>query len=85
MTRAGGGDTMETLEWIDGNLVSYNGYISHSARAYVGDHSMSDPFISPLLGDFEGFPPAVLTSGTRDLFLSLTCMTHRKLRQAGVV
>ncbi|WP_239508534.1 alpha/beta hydrolase fold domain-containing protein, partial [Serratia marcescens] len=71
---------METLEWIDGNLVSYNGYISHSARAYAGDRSMSDPFISPLLGDFEGFPPAVLTSGTRDLFLSLTCMTHRKLR-----
>jgi monoterpene epsilon-lactone hydrolase len=35
-------------------------------------------------GDFHGFPPAILTSGTRDLFLSLTVMTHRKLRQAGV-
>jgi epsilon-lactone hydrolase len=40
--------------------------------------------ISPIYGDFSGFPPAILTSGTRDLFLSLTVLTHRKLRRAGV-
>ena len=40
--------------------------------------------MSPIYGDFHGFPPAILTSGTRDLFLSLTVLTHRKLRQAGV-
>ncbi len=85
LTRAGGGDTMETLEWIDGNLVSYNGYISHSAIAYASGNDMADPLISPLRGDFQGLPPAILTSGTRDLFLSLTCLTHRKLRQADVV
>ena len=27
--------------------------------------------------DFRGFPPAILTSGTRDLFLSNTVRTHR--------
>jgi hypothetical protein len=29
-------------------------------------------------------PPAILTTGTRDLFLSNTVRTHRKLRRAGV-
>ena len=32
----------------------------------------------------QGFPPAILTSGTRDLFLSNTVRVHRKLRRAGV-
>ena len=32
----------------------------------------------------SGFPPTILTSGTRDLLLSNTVRVHRKLRQAGV-
>jgi acetyl esterase/lipase len=32
----------------------------------------------------HGFPPAILTSGTRDLLLSNTVRVHRKLREAGV-
>jgi acetyl esterase/lipase len=35
-------------------------------------------------GDFTGFPPTILTTGTRDLFLSNTVRVHRKLREAGV-
>ena len=37
-----------------------------------------------MYGDFHGFPPTFLTSGTRDLFLSNTVRVHRKLRDAGV-
>ncbi len=37
--------------------------------------------LSPIYGDFTGFPHAILTSGARDLFLSLTMLTHRKLRR----
>jgi len=32
---------------------------------------------------FSGFPPTVLLSGTRDLFLSNTVRVHQKLLQAG--
>ena len=32
----------------------------------------------------SGFPPTILTTGTRDLLLSNTVRVHRKLRQAGV-
>jgi acetyl esterase/lipase len=45
---------------------------------------LKDPLISPIYGDFDGFPPAILTSGTRDLVLSDTVRVHRKLRLAGV-
>jgi epsilon-lactone hydrolase len=41
--------------------------------------------LSPVYGDFHGFPPTILTSGTRDLFLSNTVRVHRKLRDAGVI
>jgi monoterpene epsilon-lactone hydrolase len=52
---------------------------------YAGGHDLADPYISPLFGDFSlGFPPTILTSGTRDLFLSNTVRMHRALRTAGV-
>jgi acetyl esterase/lipase len=40
--------------------------------------------LSPIYGNVVGFPPAILIAGTRDLFLSNTVRTHRKLRRAGV-
>ena len=78
------GDTYKTNEWLDNVLVSYNGYLIRAAKLYAGGHDLKDPQLSPIYGDFTGFPPAILTSGTRDLFLSLTVLTHRKLRRAGV-
>jgi acetyl esterase/lipase len=78
------GDTYKTNEWLDNVLVSYNGYLVRAAQLYANGHDLKDPLLSPIYGDFTGFPPAILTSGTRDLFLSLTVLTHRKLRQAGV-
>jgi epsilon-lactone hydrolase len=78
------GDSYKTNEWVDNVLVSYSGYLSHAAALYANGHDMTDPQLSPIYGDFHGFPPAILTSGTRDLFLSNTVRTHRKLRDAGV-
>jgi len=40
--------------------------------------------LSPIYGDMHGLPPAILTTGTRDLLLSNTVRVHRKLREAGV-
>jgi len=45
---------------------------------------LKDPLLSPIYGDVHGFPPTILTSGTRDLYLSNTVRMHRKLTQAGV-
>ena len=52
---------------------------------YAAGRDLSDPYLSPLNGDFtRGFPPAILTTGTRDMLLSDTVLLHRALRRAGV-
>ena len=79
------GDSYFTNEGVDNILVSYEGILEGSAKLYAGDHALTDPLISPVYGDFKGFPPTYLVSGTRDMFLSNTVRTHRKLRTAGVV
>ena len=79
------GDSYFTNEGVDYILVSYEGMLAGAAKLYAGDHAMTDPLISPVYGDFKGFPPTYLVSGTRDMFLSNTVRTHRKLRTAGVV
>ena len=79
------GDTYASNEWVDNVLVSWDGWLGRAAKLYAAGHDLKDPYISPIYGDFHGFPPTILTSGTRDLFLSNTVRTHRKLRRAGVV
>ncbi len=79
------GDSYKTNEWLDNILVSYgSGYLVHAALLYANGHDLKDPQLSPIYGDFHGLPPSILTTGTRDLFLSNTVRTHRKLREAGV-
>jgi acetyl esterase/lipase len=80
----GVGDSFHTNELVDNVLVSRDGFCQAAAQYYAAGHDMKDPLISPLYGEMAGFPPTILTSGTRDLLLSNTLRVHRKLRQAGV-
>jgi monoterpene epsilon-lactone hydrolase len=79
------GDTLYTMEGIDRILVTYDGALEAAALLYAGDTPLTDPLISPVYGDFTGFPPTYLVSGTRDMLLSDSARVHRKLRQAGVI
>lgn len=79
------GDSLFTSEGLDRILVTYNGLWAACAKLYAGDHDMKDPLISPVYGEFEGFPPTILVTGTRDMFLSDVSRTHRKMRAAGVI
>ena len=78
-------DTLYSHEGIDRILVSYDGLLKSAALLYADGQDLKNPLISPLYGDFNGFPPTILVSGTRDMFLSDTVRAHRKLRDAGVV
>jgi acetyl esterase/lipase len=78
------GDTFYSHNLVDNFQVSYDGYLKDAALLYANGHDLKDPMLSPVYADLTGFPPTILTSGTRDLFLSLTVRTHRKLRRAGV-
>ena len=79
------GDSYFTNEGVDNILVTYKGILAGAAKLYAGDNELTDQLISPVYGDFKDFPPTYLVSGTRDMFLSNTVRTHRKLRTAGVV
>ncbi|MQT12395.1 alpha/beta hydrolase [Segnochrobactrum spirostomi] len=80
----GAGDSSAANAYVDNVLVSEKSWLPDAARLYAAGRALDDPLISPLFGDFNGFPPAILTSGTRDLLLSNTVRTHRKLRRAGI-
>jgi acetyl esterase/lipase len=51
---------------------------------YANGADLKHPYLSPLFGDLKDFPPTILTTGTRDLYLSNTVRMHRALRAAGV-
>ncbi|NQV45948.1 MAG: alpha/beta hydrolase [Rhodospirillales bacterium] len=79
-----GGDTMRTLEGIDPDL-DFDSYLGKSAAAYAGERDTSDPEISPLYAAYpEGFPPTIISTGTRDLLLSDCARLHLTLKRAGV-
>ena len=78
------GDSYFTNEFVDNVLGSYDGDLEAAAKLYAGTHELKEPLLSPIYGDLSGFPPTVLLSGTRDLFLSNTVRVHQKLLQSGV-
>jgi epsilon-lactone hydrolase len=75
------GDSYFTNRHLDPMV--YQGVLSVSAELYAAGNDFKDPRLSPVYGSFEGFPPTLLISGTRDLFLSNTIRVDRKLRDAG--
>ena len=59
--------------------------LAAAARIYAGELTLTNPGPSPIYGPFEpGLPPILLTSGTRDLFLSDVARLQRKLLDAQV-
>jgi epsilon-lactone hydrolase len=81
---AGHSDSYATNAHIDGVLPHYEGVLEACARLYAGAAGLDDPLVSPVHGDFTGFPPSILTTGTRDILLSDTVRVYRAMRAAGV-
>ncbi|ABW12639.1 Alpha/beta hydrolase fold-3 domain protein [Parafrankia sp. EAN1pec] len=81
LTKAG--DTHRTSQGLD---ISYDeAELETVFQLYTNGHDRRDPYVSPLFGDFDkGFPPTILTTGTRDFLLSDTVRLHRALLAAGV-
>jgi len=75
------GDSFRTNEYID---VVLPHPLMPINLLYAAGHDLAHPYLSPLFGDFtKGFPPTVITTGTRDLFLSNSVQMHNRLRRAG--
>jgi acetyl esterase/lipase len=74
------GDSFRTNDGVDPGLRS----LMENNLLYADGHDLRHPYLSPLFGDLTGFPNTILTTGTRDLYLSNTVRMHRALRAAGV-
>jgi len=77
------GDSRYLNDGIDSSLGSWRGLIEAMCELYYKD-DYDNPYNTPILGDFKGFPPVYLITGTRDLLLSDTVVVHRSMRRAGV-
>lgn len=75
------GDSFVTNRLIDVVLPTS---LMNNNLLYAAGADLGHPLLSPLFGDPTGFPPTLLQTGTRDLFLSNTVRMHRALRRAGV-
>jgi monoterpene epsilon-lactone hydrolase len=73
--RTHSGDTYETNFGVDSVITT-----RHTGDIYGHEHDPKNPYLSPIFGNVEAFPPTLLASGTRDLLLSDTVRMHRKLR-----
>jgi monoterpene epsilon-lactone hydrolase len=77
------GDSFYTNEKVDNVLVSRNGFCDAATVIYAHGHDLKDPLISPVYGDMHGFPPTILTTGTRDLLLSNTVRVASQVATRG--
>ncbi|MDN3643865.1 alpha/beta hydrolase [Lutimonas halocynthiae] len=77
------GDSFYTNENLDRVLGTWDGFLAASFKLYANGVDLESPYLSPLNANLSGFPPSILVTGTRDILLSSTVMTHLKLRDAG--
>lgn len=59
-------------------------YLDRMILNYAQGCELTDPLISPLFGDFSGFPPIYIQVGDNEILLSDSQVLHQKLIEANV-
>jgi epsilon-lactone hydrolase len=78
------GDTETTLR--DADPVLAIGPVREAIRAYADPRDWSNPYVSPIYGDFRrGFPPVLIQVGTKEMLLSESVRLYQAIKQAGGV
>lgn len=76
------GKSFQTKAEVDPVLNS--AYIDRMVKAYAENQDLQDPMISPLFGDFTGFPPVSIQVGENEILLSDSVRLHKALVDANV-
>lgn len=78
-----GGDSLRINDGRDPTLT--RDFVVAAAEMYAGGADRGDPAISPLFAEYgPEFPPALITTGTRDLLMSPSIALARRMRAAGM-
>lgn len=59
-------------------------YIDRMVESYAQGRDLKDPYISPLFGDFNGFPPIYIQVGENEILLSDSQRLHQAFVNADV-
>lgn len=59
-------------------------YIDRMVEAYAGGQELKNPLISPLFGNFDGFPPTYIQVGENEILLSDSQRLHQAFVDANV-
>lgn len=59
-------------------------YLEQAIHAYTAGEDLKNPFISPLFGEFENFPPVYIQVGDNEILLNDATALHKKLVKENV-
>lgn len=59
-------------------------YLERMIQNYAAGEDLKNPFISPLFGDFAGFPPTYIQAGDNEILLSDSVALHKKMVKENV-
>ncbi|MEI9988442.1 MAG: alpha/beta hydrolase [Rhizomicrobium sp.] len=77
------GDSETTLRYAD-PILDIPPVIA-ALKAYAGPQDWSNPYVSPLYGDFsKGFPPVLIQVGTKEMLLSDSVRLYHAIKAGGV-
>ena len=76
------GKSFQTRAEVDPVLDS--AYIDRMVEAYAVGQDLKDPYVSPLYGSFEGFPPTYIQVGENEILLSDSKRLHQAFVEANV-
>ena len=76
------GKSHESRQFIDPVLDAE--YLERAIEAYAREEDLSNPFISPIYGDMQGFPPVYIQVGDNEILLNDSIMLHKKLIKENV-
>lgn len=76
------GKSYETRAAVD--PVLDKAYIEQAVSCYTRGEDLKNPLISPVFGDFEGFPPTYIQVGDNEILLQDSLMLHRYMVKENV-
>ena len=53
-------------------------------REYAAGEDLTNPYLSPLFGEYEDFPPMLIQVGSCEMLLSDSVLLAQKAKEAGV-
>lgn len=75
------GESYETKKDIDPMITIE--FLKSAVEVYALDNDLSNPLISPIYGNFKGFPPTLIQVGSNEILLSDSLRLKDKLTDVG--